>query len=268
MAHLLIEDCGYNLLGHAKACWKYDYPTGSTLENAIFQGLRPFYPNAQLLGSPSTIVDVGRDNVAYDNKGCKVLGHINKKVRSSNNDNNIFVKQDIPGVGVIQVRIPRSIITQVRRPKVNLRDFKGSPKHALNEQIKDYHQFAMKTTAKDGYEELFSIVLLYGIDEKKGVKSIFLTIEEFHIPEIVAYEIGTKKNGTPCAYHGLNEKGQIVFSLSSFNKGSSNFYKRFVTSQGILMSWAVENEEPVIYTRDELLKTCAIQTVVHSPESA
>jgi hypothetical protein len=259
MTQLLSEECIANILGHIKNSWNYDYPTGKTLEKAIFRGIEPFYANAKSLGSPSTIVDVGKDNQAFDIKGCKVLGHVNKTGKSSNHEKNIFVEQNVPEKGKIKVRIPQSIITQVRRPKVDLKNYAGDAKKSLNEQVNDYHEFALKTTNKDGYKELFSIVLLYGID--KGFKSVFLTIKKFDIPAIENYSIETKKNGTPCAYHGKDINDNVVFSLSSFNKGSSNFYKRFYTEHGHLMTWPAEEDTHVIFKRESLELNCAINKV-------
>lgn len=254
--------CLINILGHIKDCWNYDYPTGKTLENAFYEGLKPFYPNSKKLGSPSTIVDSGKDNDGFDIKGNKVLGHIIKETRRSNHEHNIFVTQNIPNFGKIKVRIPHSIVTQVRRPKVDLKKFTGNSKKILDEQVADYREFAEKSTLRERYENLFSIVLLYGIDKEKGIKSVFLTVEKFGIPEIERYDIGYKEDKeTPCSYRALNVSGDVVFMLSSFNKGSSNLYKRFPTTSGILMSWPIEEKHSKIHTEEELLATCAIQKI-------
>ena len=93
MKNQLTQSCINNILGHIKNCWNYDYPTGKTLETAIFRGIEPFYANAKLLGSPSTIVDVGKNNEAFDIKGCKKLGHMVKIVKSSNHVMNNFAEQ-------------------------------------------------------------------------------------------------------------------------------------------------------------------------------
>ena len=261
ISQIISDECLYNILGHIKSCWKYDYPTGGTLETAVYLGMKPFYSNAKQLGSPSTIVDVGKDDDAFDIKGCKVLGHVNKTVKSSNYDKNIFVKQTVPNFGEVHIRIPVSIITQVRRPKVDLKGYKGSAKKSLDEQIDDYQSFALRTTDKDGYQRLFSMVLLYGIDTKKGFKSAFLTLTEFDIPKIINYSIGKNAKGVPNSYQGLDENGNNVFVLSSFNKGSSNFYKRFGTSKGVLMTWPIEEENPFIYTKQLLEESTGITII-------
>jgi hypothetical protein len=259
MKNQLTQSCINNILGHIKNCWNYDYPTGKTLETAIFRGIEPFYANAKLLGSPSTIVDVGKNNEAFDIKGCKKLGHMVKIVKSSNHVMNNFAEQTVPNSNKIIVRIPKSVVTQVRRPNVDLKNYTGNAKKIIDEQIQDYHQFAVTTTRDDGYEVLFSIVVLYGID--KGFKSVFLTLKKFDIPQIKNYIIENKKDGTPCAYKGIDATGKDIFSLSSFNKGSSNFYKSFCTEEGILMTWLAEEKNQTIFTREELETTCAIKEI-------
>jgi len=266
MNNILTEDCINNILGHIKKCWNYDYPTGKTLETAVYRGLAPFYPDSKLLGSPTTFVDCGKEQHAFDMKGAKTLGHIIKPTKGANHDDNVFVEQDIPGKGKIYVRVPNSIMTQVRRPKVDLKNYTGDATVTLQEQINDYYEFAVSTSTKAGYTEMLSFVLLYGIDEKRGVKSVFLTIEEFHIPDVVEYRVGKSEatdDGTsvPNSYQGIDANGNVVFSLSSFNKGSSNLYKRFTTKQGRLMSWSMEQEDTTVYTREELEKTCVFKTI-------
>lgn len=259
MNDIFSDDCLYNIIGHIKNCWTYGYPSGTTLENAIFEGIRPFYSNAKKLGSSFTIVDTAKDNDALDVKGRKVLGHLKRITAGANHQDNQFVEQVVPNFGKIKVRIPRSVITQVRRPKVDLKGYKGDAKNILNEQIKDYQNFAFETTNKDGYKNLYSVVVLYGID--KGYKSIFLTIEKFSTPKAVKFSVGIKENGDPCSYDAHDLNGKLVFKLSSFNKGSSNFSKTFQTTNGILVTWPVEAESDFVYTRNYIEETSAIKTV-------
>lgn len=257
MNNIISNECLHNILGHVKNCWTYGYPSGTTLENAIFEGLKPFYPDAKNLGSPSTIVDTAKEGDAFDVKGRKVLGHLKRITSGANHEDNQFVEQNIPNFGKIKVRIPKSTITQVRRPKVDLKGYKGDAKKILNEQIKDYQEFAFETTSKDGYTDLYSVVVLYGID--KGCKSIFLTMEKFSTPESSKFSIGKKENGVPCSYDSYDSNGKLLFKLSSFNKGSSNFYKRFETNHGILLTWPVEEKSDFVYTKDYIEKTSAIK---------
>jgi hypothetical protein len=259
MNKIISDECLYNILGHIKNCWTYGYPSGTTLENAIFEGLKPFYPSAKNLGSPSTIVDTAKEDDAFDVKGRKVLGHLKRITGGSNYEDNQFVEQTIPNFGKIKVRIPKSVITQVRRPKVDLKGYKGDAEKILNEQIEDYLKFAFETTNKDGYKNLYSVVVLYGID--KGYKSIFLTIEKFSLPKSSKFSIGQKENSEPCSYDSYDSNGKLLYKLSSFNKGSSNFYKVFETSKGTLVTWPVEEQSDFVYTKDYIEKTSAIQTV-------
>jgi len=259
MKNIISDDCLYNILGHIKNCWTYGYPSGTVLESAIFEGMKPFYTDAKILGSPSTIVDTAKENDAFDIKARKVLGHIKRITGSSNLKENQFVDQTVPNFGKIKVRIPRSVVTQVRRPKVDLKGYRGNAEEILNEQIKDYQEFAFETTRKDGYTDLYSVVVLYGID--KGYKSVFLTIEKFSTPASTKFSTGKKENGDPCSYDSYDADNKLVFRLSSFNKGSSNFYKTFETDRGILLTWPVEEKSNFVYTKDYIEKTSAIKPV-------
>lgn len=261
MINILSTDCLYNVLGHVMKSWQYTYPSGTTLESAIYEGMRPFYPDARLLGSPATITDVSKDKDAFDVKGRKVLSHLKKVSVTSNLDDNVFAKQKVPDHGEILVRIPHATITQVRRPKVDLKGYKGDAKKILDAQIQDYQQFAVTTSTKDGCDQIYSLVLLYGIDETKGFKSVFLSIEPFGVPQPVRYETGYKKNGKPCEYRAYDQDNQVIFSLSSFNKGSSNFYKAFQTDHGMLMTWPIEAKDERIFTKDYLEQFAALQTL-------
>lgn len=254
MINILDDKCIHNIFGHIKNRWDSNSPTGKNLENAIFDGLVPFYSNAQLLGSPDTIVDVGKDLDAFDIKGSQSIDHQYKIVKSSNFKKNNFITQTLPNGENIIVKIPKSIITQVRRPKVNLEGYKGDPKTILDFQIDDYINFARTSTVKKGYKDLYSLVLLYG--EDKGVKSIFFTLKEFENPIIVDYRIRNNN-----VYEAIDQFGDVAFKVSSFNAGSSNFYKKFDTSKGILMSWINKENTLPVFTLNDLEKDCIIDGV-------
>lgn len=255
MIDILTDECLYNILGHIKNCWKYSYPTGANLENAIYKGIFPYYNDVKLLGSPSTIVDVGKSKDAFDIKGFKSLEHVKRLKKGT-----IAEKQILPDGSVIFVKIPPAIITQVRRPNVELENYTGNPELILKKQILDYYKFAISTKRKDGYCDLYSIVSLYGI--KNGYKSVYLTVEKFSAPKVTNYIIKNNTKNNPCAYQGLDENNNIVFSLSSFNKGSSNFYKQFCTESGILMTWPEEEKNYIIFTKEDLEKECAIKNLL------
>jgi hypothetical protein len=92
------EEAVYIILGHCRKCWDYTYPTGKALEEAIYRGLKPFYPSIQSLGAPNTIVDVAKEKDAFDIKGGKKLAQLKKINKKSNHKENIFVEQILPGV--------------------------------------------------------------------------------------------------------------------------------------------------------------------------
>ena len=263
MENYFTDDCIYNIIGCIRESWNYDFPTGKTLEKAIFRGIKPFYSNVRLLGSPNTIVDVGKDNQAFDIKGSQSLGHLLKITKSANKNSNDFVHQSLPNGQKIFVRIPKYIVTQVRRPKVDLKNYKGDPKKIIDLQIKDYMDFSERTTKEAGYDTLSSMVLLYGID--KGIKSIFLSINDFENHIIKDYKTGFKTiNSTkkvPSSYEAVNENGEIVYKLSSFNKGSSNFYKKFTINNGILVSWPEETKIYDVFKLNNLEKDCTIKSL-------
>lgn len=250
-----------NVLGHCKECWNYDYPTGKTLENAFYEGVKPFHADSKKLGSSFTIVDVAQGTNAFELKGSKALGFLKRVTGAANHGKNKFISVSIPNVGNLLVRVPYSIMTQIRRPVVDLHNYKGNPKEIILEQIEDYVNFAKKSCEKGGFDTLYSGTLLYGTDEKKGVRGIVYTQSKFSIPTITDYTIGYKEDGkTPCSYQAIGEDGLVVFQLSSFNKGSSNFYKRYyvdVDSLNVLV-WAIKEQHAKIFTKEELSKDSVI----------
>ena len=255
MIPLFTDDCIYNILGHIKTCWNYDYPTGKTLETAFYRGIQPFHPDARQLGSPLTITDAGTGTQAFDIKGSKVLGHLKKLTKNSNQDNNVFVTQEFGDQSVI-VRVPTTAITQVRRPKMGLT---GDPEKTINKQVQDYVNFAFTTMKDDGYSDLYSVVLLYGQD--KGWKSVFLTLTQFSVPGATRYEVAKRKNGKPGSYFAYDANNNVVYSIIRFNSGSSNFSKRFNTEEGVLMTWPEDAVDNTIYTKERLNEQTAIKII-------
>lgn len=249
-----------NVLYHIKKCWDYTYPTGNALEEAFYRGIKPYYKDVKSLGSPKTIVDVSKGKTAFDIKGSKKLGHLKRLGKNSNFEENYFIEQTVPSKGKIKVRVSKSIHTQVRRPKVDLKGFKGNPEKILSNQINEYKDFVFKTATADGCTEVFSVVCQYGID--KGFKSVFLNITKFSIPEISNSIIKSKKDGTPAAYEGYDEFNNLMFALSSFNRGSSNLYKTFETTGGVLFTWPEEEEDVTVGTRTDLEKVGAVTYII------
>jgi len=248
------EEAVYNILGHCRKCWDYTYPTGKALEEAIYRGLKPFYPSIQSLGAPNTIVDVAKEKDAFDIKGGKKLAQLKKINKKSNHKENIFVEQILPGVIKLKIRLPKHITTMVKRPNVNMQNWKGKSEIILNKSIKEYKKFAEETTKKSNCDTLYSIVVLYGQNKKNEYRSLFFTLEKFSVPEIDKAEYHKKKNGDHAGYLGIDSNGDVIYSLAPFNRGSCNSYKRFNTQRGILYTWLAEEIDPVIYDESTLLK--------------
>jgi hypothetical protein len=262
LQEIFSEDCIQNILGHIRCCWTYSSPTSKTLEEAIYRGIKPFYDNIRDLGGPTTIVDIAKGTQALDIKGGQQLGHLKVVGKAQNQDTNIFVEQIMPGAGKIKVRIPKNVDTIIRRPGINLQSFTMEPKQALTECVQEYKTFAEKTTKEAECDSLFTIFVLYGMDEKKGYKSIFLTLEEFFIPEIKKYNISTKEDGvSPQAYLGLDSSGSVIYKLVPFNQSSTNSYKKFDTSRGVLYTWPIEESDPIIYTKEMNEKDGSIKII-------
>lgn len=258
LMQIFTEEAIYNILGHIRKCWDYTYPTGKALEEAIYRGLKPFYSDVRDLGSTKTIVDIAIGKIAADIKGSKKLGHLKRFSKRSNFDENFFQKVDVPGHGSVRVRISKKVNTMVRRPKVNLQNYQGDANTILNAQILDYINFAFTTTDKDGCTDLYTVICQYGQD--KGFKSIFLNIEKFSDLSIERTDIGTKKDGTPASYNGYIGS-DLIYSLSSFNRGSSNLNKTFYISSGILYTWPDQKTNSAIYTREDLETDGAISKI-------
>jgi len=262
LQEIFSDDCIQNVLGHIRACWTYSSPTSKTLEEAIYRGIKPFYSDAKNLGGPTTIVDISKEHQALDIKGGQQLGHLQKIGRAQNQDTNIFVEQIVPGAGKIKVRIPKTVDTIIRRPGINLKSFTVKPKTAITQCLEEYKKFAETTTAEADCESLFTIFVLYGMDEKKGYKSIFLTLEEFFIPDIKDFKITLKEDEkSPQAYLGLNANGDVIYKLVPFNQSSTNSYKKFDTSRGVLYTWPVEEHDPIIYTKEINEKNGSIKII-------
>ena len=244
---------------HCRKCWDYTYPTGKALEEAIYRGLRPFYLDARSLGAPNTIVDVSKEKDAFDIKGGKKLKHMKRLTASANYEENMFVDQILPNAQVVKVQIPKHITTMVQRPDVDMKNWKGDPFDIIKKGIAFYKKFAETTTKKSNCDNLFSVVVLYG--EHNGYRSVFMTLEDFSSPEIATASYHLKKDGKKAGYIGFDIIGNIVYSLSPFNRGSVNSYKRFETNKGVLYTWPVEEDDPTIYTESDLIKDGSVKFV-------
>lgn len=257
--NIISVDAVYNILMHCRKCWDYTYPTGNALEEAIYRGLKPFYTDAQSLGAPNTIVDVSKQKDAFDVKGGKKIKHMKRITTSANYKENMFVDQILPNSHVVTVQIPKHLTTMVQRPNIDMKNWRGDPFDIIKKCVQYYKRFAEITTKKANCDNLFSIVVLYG--EHNGYRSIFMTLEEFSSPEIVTADLHLKKDGKKAGYIGYDAAGNIVYSLYPFNRGSVNSHKRFETNKGVLYTWPIKEDHPVIYNESDLVKDGSIEFV-------
>lgn len=230
---MINQEIANNIFYHIGNCWDYNYPTGQALETAISRGLDPFF-STQQLGSPNTITDVKADNVSIDVKGNKTLKFI-KKLNSRTNftDNNV-VEFTIDGEP-INLSVPKSIMTQVRRPTVDLQGYNGDPEMILSEQISEYENFVWTKSKQDGCEHVMSFIVQYG--ERDGLKAVTLTTNEFDVPQADKFETTKNTAGANNAYVAYDSEENEIFRLSSFNRGSSNMYKRYPTETFYYRVW-------------------------------
>lgn len=264
MSDILSDECIYNILGHLKRCWDYSYPTGTTLETAIYRGIKAFYPDTRLLGSPLTMTDVGKENHAFDIKGKNEIGHLQKLNKKSNQEINNFYTQILPSGEKIIVKVPKTIKTMARRPKVKLNNYKNDAEKTLKAQIQDYHKFAVTTTTKDGYSDIYTMICVYG--QNHGFKSVFLSVEKFTVPECTSFVVGKSverktKQLKDSEYQAIDADGNVIFTLKQFSASSANMYKQFSTKQGILMTWNEEDEDSFVFTKQDLEQHSALKIV-------
>jgi hypothetical protein len=244
---MINQEIANHIFLHIGRCWDYCYPTGQALETAIFRGLQPFFETKQL-GSPSTITDVKADDVSIDAKGNKTLKILNKITKGTNTKDYNILELQVHGKKVY-LSVPKSLVTQVRRPKVDLQNYAGDAQLTLEEQIEEYKTFALVKSKNDGCSKVMSFVVQY--IEQSNTKAATLTVSEFDIPEVEKYFTKKDSKGKNKEYVGLNADGEEVFALSSYNKGSSNMYKRFRTEQFYYRVWKSEDYIPT-YNKAEV----------------
>jgi len=230
---MINQEIANNIFYHIGNCWDYNYPTGQALETAISRGLDPFF-NTQQLGSPNTITDVKADDVSIDIKGNKTLKFIQRLDSRTNTWDNTIVSTTVDGVPV-NLSVPKSIMTQVRRPTVDLEGYNGDPETILSEQISEYENFVWTKSEQDDCNSVMSFIVQYG--ERDNMKAITLTTNEFEIPEAAQFNTSKNRLGENNAYIAQDYNGHEIFRLSSFNRGSSNMYKRYPTETFYYRIW-------------------------------
>lgn len=249
----------YNIIGHIKSYWDdtNTLPTGKPLEKLIKDGFLGFHPDAIEIGTPHTIVDVAKENDAYDVKGIGCLSFSYKQPHQRYTFNNYYSNHTDYD---IWVKIPKKVSTQVRRPNVDLENYKGNPETILCEQISEYKDFAFETTKRDGYENLYSMLVLYG--RNQDYRSVTLSVSPFVIPETDVYDYSYNKEGHANGYVAKANE-DTMFSLSSFNKGSSNFYKTFEVTDPITYTWKITDNNIKTYDYEYLIENGSINEKIY-----
>jgi hypothetical protein len=232
---MISTEAKYNIIGQIKNFWDdtETLPTGKPLEKLIKNGLLGFYSNVCEIGNATTIVDVGKDNDAYDIKGLGCITYSYNQPLQKHTINNYYINHSDYN---IWIKIPKKISTQVRRPNVDLENYSGDPEIILKTQIQEYATFAIETSKRDGYDKLYSFLVLYG--NNSLYKTLTLSISPFAIPETNEYSYSFNKSNVKNGYLAKHND-EVKFSLSSFNKGSSNFYKTFEVTDPITYTWKI-----------------------------
>jgi hypothetical protein len=235
MTTVLDNKVALHIFKHIEQTWEVTLPTGDALEIAIARGFKDNNKhNVRTFGSPNTITDVAIDNICLDIKGRGVARLLDKLTKSQDHTKNIYIPVKFDSKGFF-ISIPKSVMTQARRPQTELDNYQGDAKKTLIEQANEYVDFARRTSASDGCDEIVSVIHLYGTD--KGYKISVLTETVFEEHVIDTAETIYNKNGNPAAYQGYNTEGSVVYKLSSFNKGSSNMEKRYYTTKLYYRIW-------------------------------
>lgn len=215
----ITQEIAHNIFYHVEKCWDYVDPTSTALETAVYRGFLPFYDTVEHLGSPSTIVDVRVGDNALDIKGAKKLKIVKELTPKQNQVTHTWKKHTVDGSDYY-LGIPNSVMTQARRPKVDLEGYRGDCKEIMLEQLADYKKFAEATVAKAGCNKIYTLVGLYHYHEKLKIKAFSLSLLEFELEDPDTFVTNAKS-------YVAKKDGVNVFEISSMNKGSSNLLKRY-----------------------------------------
>jgi hypothetical protein len=232
MTPLIDLSVATNIAAHTKQAWTYSTPNDDTAESIIVNGLLPFHPAAEQRGGSTTIVDVKVNHVALDVKCRDVIGFFNtpptpRQIKSRNQycqlSNNLWI------------RIPNGVLCPVRRPKTNTQAYQGNPQTAILDQIQEYINYANRTTMSAGCSELHSVLFLYG--QGHGYKAIYIEEQDFGCPVPASFHTYHNRKKIAAAYDALDSTGGLLYRISDYSKGSTNFNRRFDLNQGYLFVW-------------------------------
>lgn len=229
MIPLLTQEIATNIAAHTQMAWTYAVPNDSTGEVIIANGFKPFYPDAEQRGGSTTIVDVKVGNIAYDVKCRDVLG-IFLKEHSEKQKDRAKNKQYFKISESLFIGRPNGVLSPVRRPSVELENYRGDSQRILLDQIAEYCSYANRTTKDAGCTELRSLLFLYG--EAKGYKALYIEEQEFSTPTPARFETIENKS-----YIGYDINDQKLYEILDYSKGSTNFKKRFDCNNGFLFVW-------------------------------
>lgn len=234
----------YDIAGELIKTWiNYEIPpTEKHLERTVARSLKKFYPDVMHLGGVRTFIDVRIKNIGIDSKGRKVFS--NKKPPTSRRE------------------IPDRFNTPVRRPNVDLENFRGDSFRILQEAVQDYKNFAAQTALKEGCTEILSFAALYGIS-KSGVGCLYLGVQEMSFPEIVTAQTTFNKKGKPNGYRGYDVQGNLIYEIEGFNRGSVNLRRVYDTPRnGIFVTFPFNSQHNNHkYTERELIETYNVTSV-------
>ena len=258
---IISEESVYNILAHIRTCWNYTYPTGKALEEAVYRGLKPYYSKVQMEGGPLTLVDVFKDTDAFDIKGAKQLGFLQKLNGKSNKEKNNFFEEEFPNGKKIIVKVPKDVLAIIKRPNTDMEQFEGTPVDVLRRSLIEYQTFAKVTTQKSNCQNLYSIVVLYQEDQVKGFRSIFFTLEEFSVPDIDKGTRITKKNGDSAGYIGVDDTNSVCYKHVGFNPASVNSYKKYNCNRGILYTWLINEDDSLVFDKAYLEQNGSLRII-------
>lgn len=227
MTPLITQEVAVNIAAHTQMAWQYGAPNDDAGEIIITCGLKPWYPEAEQRGGSTTIVDVKVGRIAYDIKCRDVLG-IFLKEHSDKQKARAPGKEYHKINDTLFVSLPKSVVSPVRRPSVDLENYTGDCQRIMTEQIDEYRAYANRTVTEAGCDELRSVLLLYG--EKNGYKAMYVEEQAFGTPTPDSYATGK-------GYHAYDSNNKLLYEILDYSKGSSNFNKRFDCTTGYLFVW-------------------------------
>lgn len=242
---LITQAVATNIAAHAKEAWHYSVPNDDAGEAVIREGLGAFYPNVEQRGGSTTIVDVKAGTTALDIKCRDVLGILTKApTKSQEESDNTYVKVD----NNLYVKVPKSVLSPVRRPNVEHANFSSDAETVILDQIWEYGDYAARTTQEAGCTELHSIVFLYG--QGNGYKAVYIEEQDFGTPAPATFSNYVNKQGKTAGYNAYDANGKVLYKLLEYSKGSINFNKRFDIGNGYLFVWPSKNLATNIITED------------------